>query len=264
MASEVRQPVDHGSDYPLVRLTGVLDPATARTVRSALLGVLAEQPEALLVDVSGVPTPAPEAVAMLRELRRDTADWPAAHLALCDPRGASAWPGAGWPVWPDTGAATAELGRPDPDRRHSLALDPVVGAARRSRELITEVCARWDRHDLAGPACIVVTELVNNVVVHARTAMNVLVATHGAGISVAVRDHSTHTPTYTGAPVPSTAYGGRGMLLIDSVSERWGSLPLDDGKVVWALLFADGAETGLYRSGEQTGAAAGMTGPAHG
>jgi hypothetical protein len=39
--------------------------------------------------------------------------------------------------------------------------------------------------------------------------------------------------------VPATSYGGRGMLLIDSVSARWGHLPLDDGKVVWALMFAD-------------------------
>ncbi|MCO8272236.1 anti-anti-sigma factor [Actinoplanes sp. TRM 88003] len=256
MASEVRHRVDRGSEYPLVRLTGVLDAATAHTARSVLLGVLAEQPEAVLVDVGEVVTPSPAGAAMLRELRRDTADWPAAHLALCDPRGAAAWPDAGWPIWPGPDAARAELGGPDPDQRHSLALDPVVGAARRSRELITEACGRWDRQDLAGPACIVVTELVNNVVVHARTPMNVLLATHGSGISVAVRDHSTHRPTYTGGPVPPTAYGGRGMLLIDSVSERWGNLPLDDGKVVWALLSAE--------DGDETAATAGMTGPGRG
>jgi hypothetical protein len=36
--------------------------------------------------------------------------------------------------------------------------------------------------------------------------------------------------------VSPTAQGGRGMLLIDAVASRWGSLPLADGKVVWALL----------------------------
>ncbi|WP_250027552.1 anti-anti-sigma factor [Paractinoplanes maris] len=239
MASEVQHLVDRGAEYPLVRLTGVLDAAAAGTVRSALLSVLAEQPEAVLVDVGELAVPAPDTAAMLREIRLETADWPGAHLALCDPRGATAWPGAGWPVWPDARAAVAELGKPDPDQRLSLDLEPAVGAARRSRELITEACGRWDRRDLAGPACIVVTELVNNVVVHARTPMAVLVATHGSGISVAVRDHSTHIPTFTGTPVPATSYGGRGMLLIDSVSARWGNLRLDDGKVVWALLDAE-------------------------
>jgi histidine kinase-like protein len=111
-----------------------------------------------------------------------------------------------------------------------------MGAARRSRELITEACVRWDRPDLAGSACIVVTEMVNNVVAHARTPMTVLVAVHGDRMSVAVRDHSATVPSFTGGPVPASSYGGRGMLLIDSVAARWGSLVLSGGKVVWALL----------------------------
>jgi hypothetical protein len=72
--------------------------------------------------------------------------------------------------------------------------------------------------------------------------MVVLVAAHGSGISVAVRDHSAHLPTFDGGPVPPTAYGGRGMLLIDSVASRWGKLRLDDGKVVWALLSGEAQE----------------------
>jgi hypothetical protein len=242
MASEVRHLVDRGVEYPLVRFTGVLDLDTAGVVRSALLQVLADQPEALLVDVGRLSLATPEAAVVLRDLRLETADWPAAHLALCDARGATAWPGVGWPVWPGVREALAELGRPDPDHRLSLALEPALGAARRSRELITEACVRWNRPDVAGPACIVVTELVNNVVVHARTPMVVLVAAHGSGISVAVRDHSVHLPTFDGGPVPPTAYGGRGMLLIDSVASRWGKLRLDDGKVVWALLSGEAQE----------------------
>ena len=47
----------------------------------------------------------------------------------------------------------------------------MVGAARQARELVTEACARWELTDLVGPACTIVTELVNNVVVHAQTPM---------------------------------------------------------------------------------------------
>jgi len=68
--------------------------------------------------------------------------------------------------------------------------------------------------------------------------MIVLIATAGDGLSIAVRDRSATVPTYHRAPVSPTAYGGRGMLLIDSVAARWGSLLLADGKVVWALLSA--------------------------
>jgi two-component sensor histidine kinase len=133
----------------------------------------------------------------------------------------------------------------------------VVGAARRSRELITEACLKWNLPDVAGPAHIVVTELVNNVVSHAHTAMEVLLARHGDTISVAVRDHSGNTPRYAG-PVPATAYGGRGLLLIDSVSQQWGCLRLSGGKVVWAVLLPEPSPDRPYLD------EAGMADPARG
>src|SRR4051794_17791621 len=260
MASAVRHLVEHGQPYPVVRLTGVLDAATAPTVRIALLDVLAQQPEAVVVDVSGLSLPDPAAAVVLREVERETADWPAAHLVLAAPAGDGVWKSAGLPVWSTPGSAIAELGEPDRDQYLSQNLEPVVGAARRSRELVTEACGRWDLPDLAGPACIVVTEMVNNVVAHARTPMSVLLARQGDAMSVAVRDHSTTTPTFTG-PVAPTAYGGRGLLLIDSVADRWGSLTLDAGKVVWAVLHATAGDR--QATGRQLGST-GMARPPRG
>jgi hypothetical protein len=76
------------------------------------------------------------------------------------------------------------------------------------------------------------------VVAHAKTPMTVLLARRGDTMTVAVRDRSATVPRFT-VPVAPTSYGGRGLLLIDSVSSRWGNLKLDDGKVVWALLEHD-------------------------
>jgi len=262
MSSEVRHLVDRGQTYPLVRLTGVLDAQTAPTVRSVLLDVLAGQPEAMVVDVGELDPGSPGAGTVLREVHRDTADWPAAHLALCDPRhGGSPWRGVDWPVWPDVPRAFAGLGEPDREHRLTLELEPRVGAARRTRELITQTCDRWDLTELDSPACIVATEMVNNVVAHARTPMVVLLAARAGGMSVAVRDQSAVVPTFTGGPVPPTAYGGRGMLLVDSVAERWGSLALDDGKVVWATLAAEPKPP--RRAGERPGGTS-MVGPPRG
>jgi hypothetical protein len=261
MPSEVRHLLDVDQTYPLVRLTGVLDAQTGTGVRSTLLDVLAGQPEAVVVDVDGLRVAEPAALGVLRDLHHDTVDWPAAHLALCTTHDAGAWQGSGWPVWPSASEAFAALGTPDSERRLSLDLDPVLGAARRSRELITEACARWERPELAGPACIVVTEMVNNVVAHAHTPMIVLLGAHGAGMSVAVRDHSATVPAFTGAPVAPTAYGGRGMLLIDSVATRWGNLVLAGGKVVWALL-AEDEERPEDSAGHRR--SAGMADPARG
>jgi histidine kinase-like protein len=245
MPSEVRHQVDRGQTYPVVRLAGVLDADTAPVVRSALLDVLATQPEAVVADVTELTVPDPRSAVVLRDLARDTADWPAAHFVLCAPVGAAPWPATGLPLWPSVAEAFAALGEPVAAHYLSLDLEPVVGAARRSRELVTEACGRWELTDLAGPACIVVTEMVNNVVAHAHTSMVVLLACHRGTMSVAVRDESTIVPKFTG-PVAPTSYGGRGLLLIDSVADRWGSLSLDEGKVVWALLDGpDSVRTGI-------------------
>jgi anti-anti-sigma regulatory factor len=261
MPSEVRHLVDTGQPYPVVQLTGMLDRETAPAVRSALLDVLAGQPEALVIDVDGLQVPDPAATAVLRDLARDTADWPGAHLVLCAVLGTALWHATGLPVWSSPAAAFADLGAPEPEGYLSLALEPVVGAARRSRELVTEACGRWDRPGLAGPACIVVTEMVNNVVAHVHTPMSVLLALRGDVMTVAVRDRSATVPRFTG-PVAPTSYGGRGLLLIDSVAERWGSLVLADGKVVWAAL-QDGDQDEPAVAGKHLDSA-GMGDPARG
>jgi ABC-type transporter Mla MlaB component len=260
MTSDLAHRVVTGGMYPVLQLSGVLDAQTAPGVRSALLHLLARQPEAVVVDVTDLQVADPAAVAVFKDVARETADWPSAHLVLCAGGSTEHWRTSGLPVWPDQAEAFTGLGAADADQYLSLALDPVVGAARRSRELVTEACGRWDRPELAGPACIVITEMVNNVVAHARTPMTVLLARHGDAMSVAVRDESPVAPRFAG-PVAPTSYGGRGLLLIDSVSSRWGNLELDDGKVVWAVLEdVDGAtHTGDHHLGS-----AGMADPARG
>ena len=260
MASGLEHRVVTGESYPVVKLTGVLDTAAAPTVRYALLDVLSGQPEALVVDVSDLRVTDPDGVGVFRDVARDTTDWPDAHMVICGAGDAALWQSAGLPVWPDQAGAFAALGSPDAGNRLYIDLEPVIGAARRSRELATEACGRWDCPELAGPACIVLTEMVNNVVVHARTAMTVLLARHGETMSVAVRDHSTTVPHYVGMPAPSD-YGGRGLLLIDSMASRWGNLRLGDGKVVWALLQSD---HGSVSPGRPQMHSAGMADPAHG
>jgi anti-sigma regulatory factor (Ser/Thr protein kinase) len=116
--------------------------------------------------------------------------------------------------------------------RLRVELEPVVQAARRARELVTEACTRWDLPDLTGPAHTAVTELVNNAVVHAGTPMTVGLTVQGRELHIAVRDYS-HRPPQVSQPTP---YGGRGLRLLEAVASGWGCTPLDDGKVVWAVV----------------------------
>jgi hypothetical protein len=240
MPTDVRYLVVTDEQYALLRLHGVLDSTTAGSLRGALLSFAADQTPPMLIDVDDLRIDDPAAIGAFADVARATADWPCGMPVVRVGNSlAGAWADAGLPVVHDPTAIT-EVGGPGPNDVLTLVLEPAVGAARRARELVTEGCARWDLAGAAGPACIVVTELVNNVVAHAQTAMTVKI---GLGIGddafhMAVRDHSTDLPEL-GSAASTTAYGGRGLLLVESVANRWGATALPDGKVVWAVVDPD-------------------------
>nr|WP_236646711.1 ATP-binding protein [Micromonospora acroterricola] len=226
--------VDESSS--VVRLTGVLDAAGADAVRNALLARLCDRPGPMVADLTGLRVADPVGRGVFAEVRREVADWPAADLLLFDPAvagfgGADAAP-ADVPAWPtlDDALAVAPLAAV-----LTIELAPTVGAARQARELVATGCQRWEMPTLAEPACIAITEMVNNVVAHARTPMTIRLAPRDSALRVAVRDHSPRRPSFAGLAPPTRA-GGRGMLLIDTVANRWGSTPVPDGKVVWCVL----------------------------
>ena len=216
MPTDARCLVESDESSATVRLTGVLDRAGVEAVRGALLARCWQRPGPVRVDLSGVRIPDPGVRDVLDGVRAEVAGWPAAELLL-DPTGP---PGPGPPELLDAD------------------LPPVAESARQARALVTDGCVRWGLPELAEPACIAVTEMVNNVVAHAATPMTLRLAPRGGALHVAVRDHSVGRPAFAGlAPVDSV--GGRGLLLIDTVARRWGSTALPDGKVVWCVLYAE-------------------------
>lgn len=237
MPTDLRCQVETDATSALVRLTGVLDSAGVPNVRDALLAHLADHPGPVVVDVSGLRVTEPTARAVFAEVRRAVADWPAADLLVCDPAGGRESDGAA--VWPSVDSALAAITA----AALTVDLTPAVGAARQARELVALACVRWGLPELVEPGAIAVTEMVNNVVAHARTPMTVRVAPGDRSLRLAVRDHSSRTPRFAGL-APLTSTGGRGLLLIDTVARRWGCSQLPDGKMVWAVLHADD-EAGL-------------------
>ncbi|RAO32171.1 hypothetical protein PSN13_03863 [Micromonospora saelicesensis] len=226
----------------VVRLTGVLDAAGAEAVRGALLARLLTRPGPVVADVTGLRVVDPAGRGVFADVRREVADWPAADLLLCDPAvDGPAHPDAalaGVPAWPTLDGALAAVAATPLAAVLTADLAPAVGAARQARELVTTGCERWGMPTLTDPACIAITEMVNNVVAHARTPMTVRLAPQETTLHLAVRDHSPRQPTFAGISPPNRA-GGRGLLLIDTVTRRWGSSAVPDGKVVWCVLHPD-------------------------
>ncbi|HEX8631266.1 MAG TPA: ATP-binding protein [Catenuloplanes sp.] len=231
-------------DFPvaLLRVTGALDMITAPTLRSAMHGCLANQPEAVLVDVAGLEVQEPLALSVFAAVARQAADWPAVPVVLCRPDTVTAHRLARSPVRRSIEVAAsceealARAGARTRPARLRRTLQPVIGACRQAREAVQEFCARWNLSDLAGSACVIASELVANVVRYAHTPMQFSLAANGRRLSVAVRDGSLAMPQPRA--LDPAVPGGRGLLLVRELADRWGTLSVSDGKVVWATLAA--------------------------
>ena len=80
---------------------------------------------------------------------------------------------------------------------------------------------------------LVVSELVTNAMVHAGTGCTLDLRHSDDELRVEVRDRSHEAPVM-GVVHPDDV-GGRGLLVVDAVTEAWGWEPTIDGKRVWAI-----------------------------
>ncbi|GLZ33824.1 hypothetical protein Lesp02_60120 [Lentzea sp. NBRC 105346] len=111
------------------------------------------------------------------------------------------------------------------------------GSCARARQLVREAAASWNlTEDLADDAQLVVTELVSNGIDHAEGPLELTVKRTTGGMFIEVSDRSTVLPQLR--PVDPTSARGRGMQLVNALSERWGAEPNSVGKAVWAELNA--------------------------
>ena len=81
---------------------------------------------------------------------------------------------------------------------------------------------------------LIVSEVVTNAVVHARTPTRIVVRWDGVRVLVEVFDGMAHLLPKLLDDLP--AVGGRGLFLIDRLSSAWGVETFPDGKCVWARL----------------------------
>ena len=225
----------------LVGLTGHLGLIDAAALRTRLMKCLAEQPDALLVDVASLRVGEPLALAVFSAVARQAAHWPGIPVMLCAPRPdvrhslrLAAFQRL--PVYPSVHEARADLA----DSRHALLeltddLLPITGAARQARNVATDACLRWDLPDLVAPASLIASELVSNVGDHAHTMTTLRMTLRPRHLHIAVRDGSTAEPELQ-TTTPLAASRGRGLALVDASAHAWGWLPCEGGKVVWASL----------------------------
>ncbi|MFZ3560821.1 ATP-binding protein [Streptomyces sp. BH055] len=110
------------------------------------------------------------------------------------------------------------------------------GSARRARLLISTALNAWGLGTLTDAGTLIVSELVANVISHTRCRVaRVAVTRHGTGaVRIAVGDTCLSAPTMTS--LADDSGGGRGLFLVDAMSDRWGYDLHRASKVVWAEL----------------------------
>jgi PAS domain S-box-containing protein len=124
-------------------------------------------------------------------------------------------------------------------------LPPVPESVGEARRLVTVRLQALEVSDtLVDTARLLVSELVTNAVLHARTEIGLRVEVRSAVLRVEVSDRSVRVPSPRHyAPTAAT---GRGMALVEALAHQFGMQLTDTGKIVWFAL-------ALNRSAPQSG-----------
>lgn len=106
-----------------------------------------------------------------------------------------------------------------------------VGVARRFVADAVDGCVDDDQLDTA---TLLVTEVVTNAVLHARTDVSVHVVAGPSGVLVLVADGSTSRPLRR--PHGEESVSGRGLELVEGLADDYGVLTTSTGRTVWFSL----------------------------
>lgn len=120
---------------------------------------------------------------------------------------------------------------------------PDLLSAHQARAFVSHQLRLHHLDYLAADAELVVSELVTNAVLHARTHLVVSISQSPQRVRLAVHDNSPSFPVPRDAE-PTDA-GGRGMSLVEAYSTEWGTTRNAQGhKSVWATFAPRGESSG--------------------
>lgn len=116
-----------------------------------------------------------------------------------------------------------------------VTLPPVLGSVPRARHWVAAFLSGAS-DELRQTAALLTSELVTNAVLHTSTDVTVTAEVADDGVRVEVADGSTELPTVK--DYGADAATGRGLTVLDSLADQWGTRIDDLGKVVWFELGA--------------------------
>ncbi|TQK44185.1 anti-sigma regulatory factor (Ser/Thr protein kinase) [Streptomyces sp. SLBN-118] len=109
-------------------------------------------------------------------------------------------------------------------------------SARHLRRILRAFLTRWEMPGLSDAAELALTELVANVVRHVpgrRCTLLILRRPDGLRVEVGDEHPRCPRPVRPGCGGDELDEGGRGLMLVEAVTDRWGVIPVPGGKTMW-------------------------------
>ena len=116
----------------------------------------------------------------------------------------------------------------------SLRLEHGIRAPGQARRWIIKRCHEWHCDALADAAALLITELVTNVFLHARTDCLIHATFDRPTLTVTVTDGDNQQ--LSAQPPSDTAEEGRGLAIVAALTDTWGIHHNDGAKSVWFQL----------------------------
>lgn len=225
----------------VVELAGRLDAQTYGELRDNLIKLTLDQPQALIVQVDDLEIASEPALTVFSAVRMRTDQWPDVPVLLVayDRQRHQLISGSAIrrfvPVHSSVDVAIAAVTEPPPRRRRTAAFLPLPSSSYGARAFVQETCREWNIRHRLEDALGIATELVENAITHAGTALEVRLELRAGYLTVAVRDEDPRPAVLRQRP--SGRLQGYGLQVIAALSRAWGCSPAQDGgKVVWAVL----------------------------
>jgi anti-sigma regulatory factor (Ser/Thr protein kinase) len=227
------------SPIGLIELQGVLRLDTVSQLRDAVWKVMAEQPDAIVLDLAELQDTDDLCTSVFPALGRAVAGGVDGELILAAPEaGVRRAMRRSAPLFVrmfgTLSQAMEEAARAPAHRQVTSQLPADLSAARSARHLVDEVCARWQLAHLRETATMIANELATNAVEHGSAPVELCVTVRRRVLRIEVSDASDVMPDRFRTSRHGVMHYG--LQLVEALADRWGAIPAGRGKTVWADL----------------------------
>lgn len=112
-----------------------------------------------------------------------------------------------------------------------VLLPPETRSAGVARRFVAAALETWGCTELADTVLLLVSEVVTNAILYARSESELVLRFSGGVLRVEVADESAQMPTKK--RYADDAATGRGLVLVENLADSWGTEAADGGKTVW-------------------------------